>query len=92
MSRTYKDVPARLIWQDMPDDMGTRQWLQVSHLSKAVRRKARKVVERKPKHPAMMRSFDGAYCRNRDCCRVDGSVGRARRIERREWQREVANG
>ena len=90
MSRTYKDVPIRLIWESMPDEMkSTRLWLQVGHVPKAVRRKARRVLNRVPSHPRMMRSLDGAYCRNRNCCRVEGSRARAR--ERREWQKEVTS-
>lgn len=90
MSRTYKDVPIRLIWQDMPDDVRTREWLTVAHLSKAVRVRARRVVDYKPRHPRMMRSLDGAYCRRRDCCKVDGSGARAK--EKRSWTKEVLNG
>jgi len=89
MSRTYKDVPIRIIWEGMPDDVTIREWVKASRVSKAVRKKAIGMLKRKPTHPRMMRSLDGAYCRNRSCCRVEGSRARVR--ERREWQKEVRN-
>jgi hypothetical protein len=94
MSRTYKDVPSRLVWESIPDELHIREWAELGHFSIVVRKKARSVVRQysnnsRPKHPAMMRSFDGAYCRKRGCCRVEGSRARAR--ERREWQKEVKN-
>jgi hypothetical protein len=91
MSRTYKDVPSRLVWENLPDDYLLREWVDIAHLSKAVRKKGKSLAKSlgRPNHPAMMRSFDGAYCRRRGCCRVEGS--RARAKEKQRWTKEVLN-
>ena len=87
MSRTYKDKPSRLVWQEQSEDETLRDFLKHHKLSKTEEAFIRKFWY-KPEHGRLMRTFAGAYCSNRNCCKKKPSGGERQR-ENTQWRKEV---